>query len=181
MVDGDFSERHQALMVLAENREADRDLLENEAWDIIGGALGGKGRFSDDVRLLPDARPLLERLGSDEIPVEEQHETDLGRPLSAQITLATWGVILKAASGEPLDTATRQRTRHKLGELMLKTTDGKLSLDDLSHWDSQKMSEVALSATVQKLDYMVIQHRPGAIIRVVVNAMRLEARTRCSV
>lgn len=135
MPDGEFLERKQELTALVEMPGAGPATLLNAAWEVLGNVLYDRAEV--DAQLLPDARPLVQRVADNPQLRERQSDTYF----NARIALATWGVFDELSRNEPISDTVRNASCLELGSIISDTTDGTFRLDSLPHFPAQKMCE----------------------------------------
>lgn len=140
MPDGEFLERKQELTALVEMPGAGPATLLNAAWEVLGNVLYDRAEV--DAQLLPDARPLVQRVADNPQLREWQSDTYF----NARIALATWGVFDELSRNEPISDNVRNASCLELGSIISDTTNGTFDLQQLHNCPAQKMSEVVTLA-----------------------------------
>ncbi|HJQ08320.1 MAG TPA: hypothetical protein VJ836_02435 [Candidatus Saccharimonadales bacterium] len=125
----------QALTELAQTPNIDPEILQTEAWNVLGNVLYESS--AENGHLLPGAYNVMQRLADD--PGLRARQSDFY--FDARIALATWGVFGKLSRHEPITEKTRRTSCRNLGRLLADTTDNTFRLSELAPTVVKKMYE----------------------------------------
>lgn len=134
----DWAERQATLQVLATAPGTRPEVLEAEAWNVIGDVLFEPPNPERATLLLPTARSLLQRLVDD----PDLREGADPMYLNARMTIAVWGILGKMSRGEPLEDKTRATSIRNLSGLVSEATGGDFAIDTIWPHAAKKMREV---------------------------------------